>query len=194
MTNSDIEIKIGEIYAKYLKKGNSHKILFDIMKAENIKYKEVDSKNKSFVGSLTKANSGRYYVFTNKNIDNIGRKNFTIAHELGHFFLEHELKSNVFYCLDNEIQEEAEAINPIEREANYFASCFLMPELKIKAAFLGILVNSKKAKIKDFLHVKNDYIYSIWCGIKDDLMNRYGVSESALRYRLTQLCLAKFDF
>ena len=57
-----------------------------------------------------------------------------------------------------------------------------------------MLSHSRKAKIKDHLHVKNDWTFGIWCGMKGDLMMRYGVSEAALRYRLQQLNLAEFDF
>jgi hypothetical protein len=73
-------------------------------------------------------------------------------------------------------------------------SIFVMPEIKIRSAFLSMLSNSRRAKIKDYLHVQNDWTFGIWCGIKGDLMKRYGVSEAALRYRLQQLNLAKFEF
>ncbi|RPF41934.1 Zn-dependent peptidase ImmA (M78 family) [Hydrogenoanaerobacterium saccharovorans] len=194
MTNNQIEQKANEVLAAYLKKGGSHKIFAEIMQDEGIKYREVLSENQNFAGALTKGNSGQVYVMVNKSIENAGRKNFTIAHELGHYFLGHQLKTNYFFCLDSQISEESIATNDIEHEANYFASCFLMPEDKVRKAFFSMLKNSRKAKIKDFLHVKNDYTFSIWCGIRGDLMKRYGVSEAALRYRLKQLGLARFNF
>ncbi|MEG0691811.1 MAG: ImmA/IrrE family metallo-endopeptidase [Oscillospiraceae bacterium] len=194
MTNSEIQSVADATLAKYLKKGNGHKILSDIMQAENIKFREISSTNHKFVGALTKASSGQFYIMVNDAIDNVGRKNFTIAHELGHYFLGHHLTTNAFYCCEDEIAEEVLTANSIEAEANYFASCFLMPEAKIKSAFLAMLSHSRKAKIKDFLHVKNDYTFSIWCGIRGVLMKRYGVSEAALRYRLKQLGVAKFSF
>lgn len=92
------------------------------------------------------------------------------------------------------IMEEDQTSNDIEAEANYFASCFLMPGVDIKDAFLGMLANSRKAKIKDYLYIKNDYTFSICCGIREDLMKLYGVSEAALGYHLKQLGLARFDF
>jgi hypothetical protein len=81
-----------------------------------------------------------------------------------------------------------------EQEENYFASNLLMPEQKTRNAFSAMLTNSRKAKVKDYLHVTNNWTFGIWCGIRDDLMKRYGVSEAALRYRLQQLNLAKFEF
>ncbi|MBE6906382.1 MAG: ImmA/IrrE family metallo-endopeptidase [Ruminococcaceae bacterium] len=194
MTNKEIEGKAAQVYAKYVPSGNSHKQFMSIMEAEKIKFREVPSENFAFVGALTRGNNGQMYIMVNKGIDNAGRRNFTIAHELGHYFLAHSLYTNNFFCSDGEIVEENLASAPIEREANYFADCLLMPEDKVKSAFLSMLKNSRKAKIKDYLHVKNDYTFSIWCGIRQSLTKRYGVSEAALRYRLRQLNLARFDF
>lgn len=194
MTNNDIALKANEVLEKYLTKGNCHKILQDIIVKEEIKYKVVNSKNDNFIGAFTKGINGQLYIMTNSNIENTGRINFTIAHELGHHFLNHQLKQNSFYCSNEEIIEEGENENNIEQEANHFATCLLMPEQKIKPAFLNMLANSKRARVKDFLCVKNDYTYSIWAGIKDNLTRRYGVSEAALRYRLTKLGLARFEF
>lgn len=129
----------------------------------------------------------------NQSISNTGRRNFTIAHELGHYFLNHKLHSTSFFCEDSQIDEEELVDNSIEREANYFATCFLMPEQKIKSAFLAMLKYSKIIKTNTFLIVNNK-TYGSWCKIKNDLMKRYGVSEAALRYRLINLRLAEFEF
>ncbi|WP_336718253.1 ImmA/IrrE family metallo-endopeptidase [Chryseobacterium mucoviscidosis] len=192
-TNIEIEAIANSVLSKYVKKGGVHKVFQEIMHSEKIKYKEVLSKNTDFVGALTK-NKDQAYIFVNKDIDNIGRKHFTIAHELGHYFLSHNLHSNLGFCTNNDIFEEEHQKNPIEREANYFASCLLMPKEKVKSAFLIILENRSRKKIKDFLLVKNDYTFGIWILIRDELTKRYGVSEMALRYRLKQLKLAEFRF
>lgn len=190
MTNDQIKIKADEVLNKYVPRGGAYKKFDSIMSAENIKFKSIITKD-NFLGIFTHANNGQAYIMIN-NIPNNGRRNFTIAHELGHYFLCHELKNG--QCFDPFILEDGTAVNDIEREANYFASCLLMPENKIKPAFLSMLQRSHKAKIKDFLYVKNDYTWGIWCGFRDDLMKRYGVSETALRYRLSDLRLAKFSF
>ena len=191
MTKEQIEIKADEVLNKYVPRGGAYKKFDSIMSAENIKFKSIATKD-NFLGIFTHANSGQAYIMVNDNIKNEGRRHFTIAHELGHYFLCHELKNG--QCFDTNILEDGTAIDTIEREANYFASCLLMPESKIKSAFLSMLQHSRKAKIKTFLHVQNNYTWGIWCGFKNDLMNRYGVSEEALRYRLFNLGLAKFDF
>lgn len=193
MTNSEVEQKAQEVLAKYLtKRGNAYKILPTIMEEEQIKFREIVSTNQKFVGALTKANSGQWYIIIN-TIENIGRRNFTIAHELGHYFLEHLLQGNSFYCSDDAIAEESQTTSPIEHEANHFASCLLMPEEKVRNAFGAMLANSRKATSKDFLCV-NAQTFNIWRGICTDLTKRYGVSESALRYRLQQLGVASFHF
>lgn len=194
MGNRVIEQTANSVLIKYVKRGGVHKVFNEIMTAEGIKFRKIHSLNNSFVGALTKYNNGQSYIVINNSIDNIGREHFTIAHELGHYFLAHQLLQDTFRCSNDEIVEENLGVNIIEQEANYFASCLLMPEDKIQKAFLAMLYNSRKAKIKNFLHVKNDWTFGIWCGIRDDLMKRYGVSEAALRYRLQQLNLARFEF
>lgn len=194
MGNRDIEQIADSVLIKYVKRGGVYKVFNEIMKAEGIKFREINSLNGDFVGALTKYSNGQSYIIVNSTIDNDGRRHFTIAHELGHFFLSHQLTQSSFYCLNDEILEEGAWKIPIEQEANYFASCLLMPEQKVKNAFLAMLLRSKKAKVKDFLHVQNNGTFGIWCGIRDELTKRYGVSEAALRYRLQQLGLAGFDF
>jgi Zn-dependent peptidase ImmA (M78 family) len=193
-TNNDIAYIANEVLTKYVKRGGVYKVFQEIMKAEGIKFREMQSANSAFVGALTKGNNGQTYIMINGAIDNEGRKHFTIAHELGHYFLLHQLKQNAFYCSKNEIVEEGLWKDPIEQEANYFASCLLMPEEKVRNAFLGMLSRSRKATINDFLHIKNDWSFGIWIPIRDELTKRYGVSEAALRYRLQQLKLAEFEF
>ena len=193
-TNNQIEYTANRVIAQYVKRGGCHKYFQDIMSDKGVKYREVNSANNEFVGVFTKGINSQPYIMVNSNIDNVGRKNFTIAHELGHYFLEHHLTQDTFYCNSSEIAESSIWNDPIEQEANYFATCLLMPAEKVKGAFLGMLQRSRKAKIKEFLHVKNNFTYSIWRGIGDDLMKRYGVSEAALRYRLERLGVAKFEF
>lgn len=191
MTNEQIQIKADDVLKKYVPRGGAFKQFESIMTAENIKFRTI-SANDNFLGIFTHANNGQAYIMVNDNITNDGRLHFTIAHELGHYFLCHELKNG--QCFDSDILEDGTAVNAIEREANYFASCLLMPENKLRPAFLSMLEHSRKAKVKNFLHVQNNFTWGIWCGFRDDLMKRYGVSETALRYRLTKLKLASFSF
>lgn len=173
-------------------RGGIHKVWDRVMTGENIKYRQITT-NPSFVGALTKANNGQSYIMINAAISNDGRRNFTIAHELGHYALEHHLHSGSLFCSNDSIMEEGSAALVIEREANYFATCLLMPEEKISKAFKSRLRNSKRLRNKDFLSV-NSRNFGVWCGIRDDFTKRFGVSEEALRNRLRSLRLAEFNF
>lgn len=80
---------------------------------------------------LLQHKSGKFHIFI--NLDRLSdpkspRARFTFAHELGHYFIDahrNSLKQGLvpqhpsFNILNNK--------NPIEREADYFASCLLMP-------------------------------------------------------------------
>lgn len=191
-TNSEIEKIVDEVLIKYAKQSGVYKSFHEIMKSENIKFKETSSTYNDFVGAFTKANNGQLYIIINKGIDNCGRKNFTIAHELGHYFLSHNLHNNLGFCTSQDILEEGHQKNPIEREANYFASCLLMPESKVKDTFSIIL--NRCGITNGVLTVKKDHTYKIWKMICDQLTKELGVSETALRYRMLQLKLAKFEF
>ena len=193
-TNRKIHQVVEDVLTKYQKRGGNFKLFNDIFLGENIKYKEVKSRNPNFVGALTEGINGQKYIVVNANIDNVGRKNFTIAHELGHYFLKHQLKENYNYCSIKDIREEGNYINNIiEREANYFASCFLMPEEMLKKDFKSIYFKVTKDTVKDLIIISNNS-YKNWIAIRDNLIKCYGVSEAALRYRLQNLGLVKFEF
>ncbi len=81
---------------------------------------------------MTIFDNGRFYIHLNIDRDNrpdSDRGRFTLAHELGHYFIDNHrigLKNGILKphpSLTNQAQFTA-----IEREADYFASCLLMPE------------------------------------------------------------------
>jgi len=65
-------------------------------------------------------------IAIDENIKESGRKNFTIAHELGHFVCHRALR-NKFSCQENDIFG-SQGGKLLEREANSFAAEILMPE------------------------------------------------------------------
>lgn len=56
-----------------------------------------------------------------------GRKNFTVAHELGHWCMD-SFEQNAFFCAQDVIESFKPTIIPIELRANKFAAEFLMPQ------------------------------------------------------------------
>ena len=71
------------------------------------------------------SNTNNYVILYNANIFNNDRIRFTIAHELGHFFLKYNEETNQTiisrYSLPNDEYDR------MEKEANYFAKRFLAP-------------------------------------------------------------------
>jgi|GEM_PF-266062 len=65
-------------------------------------------------------------ISVNSNTTEIGRKRFTIAHELGHFMMH---RSQALTVCKNPFREK----NPLESEANKFAASLLMPRNLFRA-------------------------------------------------------------
>ncbi|MBU4017219.1 ImmA/IrrE family metallo-endopeptidase [Patescibacteria group bacterium] len=90
------------------------------------------------------------------------RKAFTVAHELGHYFLHENKQTEVF--LREQILNLTEESRENEQEANWFAASLLMPEKLIKK------------------------YYSISKDV-DVLSTLFGVSPTAVYFRLKNLGL-----
>ncbi|PIZ78887.1 MAG: hypothetical protein COY01_02925 [Candidatus Pacebacteria bacterium CG_4_10_14_0_2_um_filter_40_20] len=98
------------------------------------------------------------------------RQRFTIAHELGHFFLHPKQDSFVDYR-DNNTDKKDIRRSPREKQANAFAAALLMPRSKlikdVKVIFKQGIDESDIAKLAE----------------------KYEVSEEAMKYRLMNLHL-----
>lgn len=84
----------------------------------------IDIKNRLIIINSSK----KHELYANE-----GRKNFTIAHELGHFVLHKELTESAtqnILC-----REIATATKGIERQADLFAVYLLMPEKMIRSEY-----------------------------------------------------------
>jgi Zn-dependent peptidase ImmA (M78 family) len=90
------------------------------------------------------------------------RKNFTLAHELAHYFLDHSSNEYGVYRRDSFYAEKPEK----EHEADYFAAELLMPK--------KLIDKTKKA-------------YDLQDNDAPSLARLFGVSTSAMRYRLREL-------
>ena len=127
----------------------------------SIEYRKMPQGDKDVLGFLD-SSTGTIYV----NVENsIARRTFTIAHELGHFFLKHQpdeyglLRRNNTYT---GIKEQK------EKEADYFAANLLMPEEMIK----------NEIRLYPFLQSSPELLAS-----------KFGVSTVAMEYRLLNLNL-----
>lgn len=84
---------------------------------------------------------------------NSPRGRFTVAHELGHYFIDSHRVGLVKGLLEpHPSLTNSKQYNKIEREADYFASCLLMPEEKFKRDIF-----KKKFDIKLLDLLKEEY-------------------------------------
>jgi hypothetical protein len=71
--------------------------------------------------------SGEWGIIYNESIRSAGRRNFTLAHELGHYLLHRRDHPGGLQCTNRNMADWDGARNRIEAEANTFASYLLMP-------------------------------------------------------------------
>lgn len=128
---------------------------------------------------------------------NRGRERFTLAHELGHYFLGHGAYMTGEFCEESDLVTQtnqavlASDVRRMEWQANYFASCFLMPRQNIYIDARDLL-QGLQLKDRGFgaLYVDNQSCnlknYVLVTGV---LMNKYVVSRTAITHRLEELGL-----
>jgi Zn-dependent peptidase ImmA (M78 family) len=129
-----------------------------------------------------------------------GRAAFTMAHEAGHWVLHRNLLAiaNRHGNMEEAIFCRAQdARKPIEWQADYFASCLLMPEDMVRSAFK----NTFEPDVIDIVNVEKDFVslpfcfdFSVdnWPFIADAVRTTGGfenVSRQAMIIRLQELGL-----
>ncbi len=114
-----------ELLDEYCIKEPSDLNVREIANGENLMIEEED----------TQGHAGRIFIdkeggliTIDKKIKEEGRKNFTIAHEVGHFCLE---KAREYFCKKEDFYYFLSTQDP-EKEANIFAAELLMPEEWVK--------------------------------------------------------------
>lgn len=81
--------------------------------------------------------SGEWGIIYNDSIRSPGRRNFTLAHELGHYLLHRQTNPNGLKCTNRNMADWDEGRNKIEAEANTFSSYLLMPLDDFRAQIKG---------------------------------------------------------
>lgn len=92
-----------------------------------------------FQAALIQASTGQCGILYSKEIEPRGRVNFTLAHELGHFFLHRELED--IRCTVEDIENLGARLphgRKIESEANSFASRLLIPDREVSRDIAGV--------------------------------------------------------
>ena len=190
-----IEQRAHELYYKHYKTGSPTSRMEEIIKRENIAFAVHKLPNKETLGVLL-AKGDKLCILVNDNIPNFGRRNFTIAHELGHYALGHYLRGTEFHCDETKIKDDEEVVDEQEKEANYFASCFLLPKDKVEKEFKKWLANKqfkREIATRDKLYLYVDFLNpqqrKLWGQLKGILTKYFGVSETALKIRMVNLGL-----
>jgi hypothetical protein len=82
-----------------------------------------------FDGALYRAPAGKkgWGIFYNSAIQSIGRVNFTLAHELGHYLLHRLAYPGGIRCGEQDVVRWDSAYGQVEHQANVFAANVLMP-------------------------------------------------------------------
>lgn len=138
-------------------------------------YLKIQVKKEFFVGSLSGVLMRRHgeAVIAINASDSLKRQRFTIAHELGHFALDH--KGDVFVdhtMINRRDARSAAAIDNQEIEANAFAAELLMPSQMVLKNLNEILfINPDISEVE----------------LVSKLANIFNVSEQAMSYRLMNL-------
>lgn len=128
----------------------------------------------------------------------MAHQRFTLAHEIGHIILNHsKYVTNEFHMKqDLDIQDKeyiGEGLFRMEWQANKLASCLLLPRVQFTKAVECIL---NKHEVFDRGHGQIFVDQQIcnkanYYKITDDLKSLFGVSRSAIRYRLISLGILK---
>jgi IrrE N-terminal-like domain len=115
-----------------------------------------------FEGGLFKLqDSGGWAIFYNSSIRSKGRRNFTLAHELGHYLLHRAMTENEMLCSRADMWAWDSEYGKMEAEANEFASYLLMPLDDFRVQTAGF----KRPSIADFDDLKDRYAVSLTAAI-----------------------------
>jgi len=192
MDKAKIKNTASELYLKYFKRGIPAEKMLKIIANEGLDYSELDiDLKKAFLGALVKIPDIPLHIMINKNIKPIGRKNFTTAHELGHYALGHYFNSTSFYCNESEIKEEGDAVSEQEKEANYFANCFLLPRERVQKEFTNWYRWKISQNNKVFISISpsDKQSWHIWKVISSRLSSKFKASGAAVKICLVELGL-----
>jgi Zn-dependent peptidase ImmA (M78 family) len=127
--------------------------------------------SKDFSGLLIRKEDGAALIGINSN-ENPRRQRFTIAHEIGHFFL--HLDKNVL--VDYRSNTRGKHRTPKEKEADIFAASLLMPRQELTKDFV---------KVAGGVLTDQDQIRSV----VSLLATKYEVSDEAMNIRILGLVI-----
>lgn len=157
MEINDITQRAEDVAAKYNPEGYSpfpfEKIESDIKNLSIIFSDKLDS---NISGAILYDKEKDFFVIFINKLKPETRIYFTVAHELGHYFLHKEVISQEEAIVDGDIYLDGQNIlyrldsqerNKIEREANNFAATLIMPERLVRDVWSKLKSVEECAKI-----------------------------------------------
>lgn len=136
----------------------------------------VEEKPLGDVSGLLITGEGRALICVNSTGETPQRKRFTIAHEIGHFYLGHQFEEGEHVHVDrgNFISarsgRSSAGVDPKEVEANQFAAALLMP---------APMVEGEAARLAGDGPLLDQHV--------EELAKKFDVSEQAMTIRLSAL-------
>jgi hypothetical protein len=145
--------------------------------------KELDVKG--FDGALVRAKGTPFgAIIVRDSISESGRKNFTVAHEIGHFVLPGHEDADLV-CTSTDVSTWSPSGKEFEREANEFAAELLMPESVVRQIMeksepsLGLIEKiassceaSMSAAAWRFCHLTGHRCAIVWSGAEGSSWSR----------------------
>ena len=127
--------------------------------------------NNNLLGFFGNNGKEKFIAYNSKLIPE--RILFTKAHELGHFVLNHNLKSDIV------TETTVKSKDPQETEANVFAASLLMPK-QVLCPFLTSINYDTNTPFDDLLRLQKQEVISLVC-------DRFKTSKQATYFRLKNL-------
>lgn len=127
--------------------------------------------NNNLLGFFGNNGKEKFIAYNSKLIPE--RILFTKAHELGHFVLNHNLKSDIV------TETTVKSKDPQETEANVFAASLLMPK-QVLCPFLTSINYDTNTLFDDLLRLQKQEVISLVC-------DRFKTSKQATYFRLKNL-------
>lgn len=152
-------------------------ILNEIFEKHNILFREI-SESDEFCGIFFVKGNNKGIIVNSNLYDR--RRNFTVAHELGHYFLNHPLGNTGTIICDTNAVFGSKKPEP-EKEADYFASCLLMPKELVLNQYSDFKNSNNQISISG---IDNGLIKS---QAIETLSDYFHTSKEAMSYRLDEI-------
>ncbi|MDB4978479.1 MAG: ribosomal protein [Candidatus Peribacteria bacterium] len=126
-SKEDIQRRANQVLEKHKRLRDPVLLLQAIARDEDIELKESDLYD---ISGILKKEDGKWAIYVNRE-DSLTRKLFTIAHELGHYFM-HRDEEDQFVDSLFIMRDEEDKYTGQELEANEFAGSLIMPEARLR--------------------------------------------------------------